>query len=243
MPQRASAALVAQHVLRDGSLATHRAIKNSVPASWVGGPVLDLATVHQPRVATPRPDHGSLGGIEPPNCRLAPSPPCRPREGTGRASGALRMEDLGMIPSTRNRVPAHTAPALNDRIQRAISDRVSALSGHPELIKQRLQQLDREWDIERAIEMNASALAFVGTSLGATINKRWLALPALVTAFLFQHAVQGWCPPVPILRRLGFRTVYEIEQERRQLLARKPRRDLVKRGSGRRVSSNRRKAA
>ena len=57
------------------------------------------------------------------------------------------------------------------------------------------------------------------------------------------YAARGWSPPVPILRRLGFHTVYEIEQERRQLLARKPRRDLVKRGSGRRVSSNRRKAA
>lgn len=124
-----------------------------------------------------------------------------------------------MIPSTRNRVPAHTAPVLNDRIQRGIQNSVAALSDHPELIKQRLRELDREWDIERAIEMNASALAFLGTSLGATVNKRWLALPALVTAFLFQHAVQGWCPPVPILRRLGFRTVYEIEQERRQLLA------------------------
>jgi hypothetical protein len=148
-----------------------------------------------------------------------------------------------MIPSTRNRVPVHTAPALNDRIQRAIRHRVAALSGHPELINQRLHQLDREWDIERAIEMNASALAFLGTSLGATVNKRWLALPALVTAFLFQHAVQGWCPPVPILRRLGFRTVYEIEEERRQLLAAKPRRALVKRRPPRRVASNRREAA
>ena len=148
-----------------------------------------------------------------------------------------------MIPSTRNRVPAHTAPALNDRIQRVIHQRVAALSGHPELIKQRLHQLDREWDIERAIEMNASALAFLGTSLGATGSKRWLALPALVTAFLFQHAVQGWYPPVPILRRLGFRTVYEIEEERRQLLASKPRRALAKHRSPRRVASNRRRAA
>ena len=43
---------------------------------------------------------------------------------------------------------------------------------------------------------------------------RWLALPALVTGFLFQHAVQGWCPPLPILRRLGVRTAREIELER-----------------------------
>ena len=47
----------------------------------------------------------------------------------------------------------------------------------------------------------------------------WFALPALVTAFLFQHAVQGWCPPVPVLRRMGFRAAHEIEQERTALKA------------------------
>jgi hypothetical protein len=131
-------------------------------------------------------------------------------------SSAMR---LATIPSTRNRVPAHTAPAINRRIQREMRARVSGLSGHPELISERLRELDREWDIERAIEMNASALAFIGTTLGAAYDKKWLALPILVTGFLFQHAVQGWCPPVPVLRRMGFRTVYEIEEERRELLA------------------------
>ena len=29
-----------------------------------------------------------------------------------------------------------------------------------------------------------------------------------------QHALQGWCPPLPVLRRLGFRTQNEIERER-----------------------------
>ena len=124
-----------------------------------------------------------------------------------------------MIPSTRARVPLHTDPRLNDRIQADIEKRVAYYSLHPERVDGRLRQLDREWDIERAIEMNASALAFVGTALGATRSARWLTLPALVTGFLFQHAMQGWCPPVPVLRRLGFRTVYEIEQERRELLA------------------------
>lgn len=49
--------------------------------------------------------------------------------------------------------------------------------------------------------------------LSATVDRRWLALLAVVTAFLFQHAVQGCCPPLPILRRLGFRTAEEIGQE------------------------------
>ena len=56
----------------------------------------------------------------------------------------------------------------------------------------------------------------MGVALGTTSDRRWFALPALVTLFLFQHAIQGWCPPVPILRRLGFRTSYEIEEERRR---------------------------
>lgn len=32
-----------------------------------------------------------------------------------------------------------------------------------------------------------------------------------------KHALQGWCPPLPILRRLGFRTTQESEQERAAL--------------------------
>ena len=35
--------------------------------------------------------------------------------------------------------------------------------------------------------------------------------------FLLQHALQGWCPPVPILRRQGFRTRHEIDAERQAL--------------------------
>lgn len=62
-------------------------------------------------------------------------------------------------------------------------------------------------------------IGFAGITLAAGRGQRGLALPALVTIFLLQHAVQGWCPPVPILRKLGFRTSYEIEEERRALKA------------------------
>ena len=39
-------------------------------------------------------------------------------------------------------------------------------------------------------------------------------LTFFVLGFLFQHAIQGWCPPVPVLRRFGVRTAAEIEEER-----------------------------
>ena len=121
--------------------------------------------------------------------------------------------------TTVDRVPAHTAADVNQRIYDEMVERVRFFASSPDGIPQRLKELDEEWDIERAIEANASALAFTGVALGATTDRRWLILPALVTAFLFQHAVQGWCPPVPILRRLGFRTAHEIEQERHALKA------------------------
>jgi hypothetical protein len=120
---------------------------------------------------------------------------------------------------TKNRVPANTSVEINQQIQRDTLMRVRYYERHQGEIPQRLRDLDEEWDIERAIEANASALAFLGIALGATRDRRWLMLPALVTGFLFQHAIQGWCPPVPILRRLGFRTAYEIEEERQALKA------------------------
>jgi hypothetical protein len=123
------------------------------------------------------------------------------------------------IPTTRERVPAHTSESVNERLEREMQQRLREIAAEPSRIPRRLRELDEEWDIERAIEANASALAFTGVALGFLHHPYWLALPAAVTAFLFQHAVQGWCPPVPILRRLGFRTVYEIEQERYALKA------------------------
>jgi hypothetical protein len=86
-------------------------------------------------------------------------------------------------------------------------------------IERRLMELDREWDIERVLELNASVAALTGMTLGATVDRRWFLLSALVAGFLLQHAVQGWCPPIPILRRLGFRTPSKIDEERYALKA------------------------
>jgi hypothetical protein len=124
-----------------------------------------------------------------------------------------------MTAKSAERVTAHTPAKYNRRLRDQSNARVAYFASHPEEIEERLRELDREWDIERMLETNASSLAFIGIVLGARADRRWLLLPAMVTAFLFQHAVQGWCPPLPLLRRLGFRTVYEIEEERHALKA------------------------
>jgi hypothetical protein len=58
-----------------------------------------------------------------------------------------------------------------------------------------------------------------GLALGKTVHRGWYALPAAVAAFLLQHALQGWCPPLPIFRRRGVRTAEEIQHERTALKA------------------------
>jgi hypothetical protein len=136
-----------------------------------------------------------------------------------RLYAAETREDRAMLSTTVDRVPAHTAHHINRRLEAETEASVRYYARHQSGIDRRLRELDEEWDIERAIQLSASTLAFTGTFLGAATDRRWLIVPALVTAFLFQHTLQGWCPPVPILRRLGFRTMREIDTERVALKA------------------------
>lgn len=80
-------------------------------------------------------------------------------------------------------------------------------------INSRLEKIRTEWDIERALEVNASSLALTGVLLGTFVSRKWYLLSFIVTGFLLQHGVQGWCPPLPLLRKLGFRTRAEIDEE------------------------------
>jgi hypothetical protein len=59
-----------------------------------------------------------------------------------------------------------------------------------------------------------STLALIGVALTYFVSINWLILPAIVLIFFFQHSVQGWCPPLPILRSFKIRTRKEIEQEK-----------------------------
>ena len=78
----------------------------------------------------------------------------------------------------------------------------------------RLGELEREWNLERTLETWFASAVLAGVALGARRNSRWFALPALAAGFMLQHALQGWCPPLPVFRRLGFRTEGEIARER-----------------------------
>ena len=120
-----------------------------------------------------------------------------------------------MFPSTTTRVARNTAEHINEQIRYETEVRVARIAAAGfAAIELRLAELDREWDIERTLEANAASVALLGLGLGTFVNRRWYLLPAFVAGFLLQHALQGWCPPVPVFRRLGVRTQSEIDYER-----------------------------
>ncbi len=124
-----------------------------------------------------------------------------------------------MVASTVNRVPRHTSVQTNERIREETERNIAYyLQQGKKAIDRRLKELDDEWDIERVLEANAASLTIFGFLMGTLWNRKWYALPGIVGGFLLQHAIEGWCPPLPLLRRLGFRTAPEIELERHALL-------------------------
>lgn len=119
------------------------------------------------------------------------------------------------VASELDRVRRNTPRESLDRIDAQIAESIRYYAHQPsDEISKRIEELDREWSIERWLEANASSLAITSLVLAATVNKKWLLLTGTVLGFLLQHAIQGWCPPIPFLRRIGIRTRGEIDHEK-----------------------------
>lgn len=119
-----------------------------------------------------------------------------------------------------DRVRANTPPEINQAIDIEIAATVRFYASKTNYeINKKIKELDFEWDIERYLEANAAIFTFIGTVLGFKKSRKWFTLPLIVSIFLFQHALQGWCPPVSLFRRLGIRTRQEIEMEKYALKA------------------------
>lgn len=130
-----------------------------------------------------------------------------------------------------DRVREHSASVVNDRIDAVTRAKIDdTLARGRDTIVHRLAELDREWDIDRALlllfPLIGGATFFTGLArytkrpILGLFGKRRKGLLRLFSAqlgFILMHSVVGWCPPAVVLRRLGFRTQREIEGERRAL--------------------------
>ena len=119
------------------------------------------------------------------------------------------------IPPSTKRVQLHTNHEINEKIkQKTINNIANYKDENVKDLTKRLKQLNREWDTERILEANAATIIFVSTILGIYTSRYWFILVGIVSFFLLQHAVQGWCPPLPVIRRLGVRSPEEIAEEK-----------------------------
>ncbi|NLT56137.1 MAG: DUF2892 domain-containing protein [Actinomycetales bacterium] len=124
-----------------------------------------------------------------------------------------------MARSSADPVRSRTADHVNRRIDDAMLASMERFVGRPEgAISYRIRRLDRERDVERVLEANAATLTLGAVLAGVFVPRRWLLLAGVVPAFLLQHAVQGWCPPVEVVRRWGARTRREIDLERTAMI-------------------------
>ena len=117
----------------------------------------------------------------------------------------------------------HTPREVNKTIDRQTERFLTDVGSEPHRIRQRLWELDREWHLDRALIAVFSVVgsftahrAFSAVRRGARVSG-WRALFWTQMGFLLHHAIRGWCPPVAVLRRIGFRTEKEIAAERMAL--------------------------
>jgi hypothetical protein len=129
--------------------------------------------------------------------------------------------DLNQIAKEEDdHVRRHTRTSINVSIDRQTEDNIAYWSSQPrEAIDARIHELDLEWDVERFLEMTASSLALTGVIAGLAGRRKGLIFSTVVLGFLLQHAVQGWCPPLPLFRSMGIRTRKEIDREKYALKA------------------------
>ena len=125
------------------------------------------------------------------------------------------MSDAAALNAAKgDAVGANTKPSVQQKIDKNIREQIIHFASQPkDVITRRIVELENEWDIERVLEANAAGIGLVSLLWGCTMNKKCLALTATVLSFLLLHSTQGWCPPVPVLRRLGVRTRREIDRE------------------------------
>jgi len=118
-----------------------------------------------------------------------------------------------------DRIRQNTPERINNKIDAQTRDNIIKYSSDGEqAVRKRIRQLDREWDIDRAVILWASGVLSIGVFLATRVNRKWLALPGVVAGFLGYHAIKGWCPPVSLFRRLKFRSRKEIDAERYALI-------------------------
>jgi hypothetical protein len=126
------------------------------------------------------------------------------------------VHELPKVPSTLNR---YTPDSVNEEIERQIEATVGYYKKQDEkVIKERILQLEHEWDAERVLLLSMGSIMLAGSALSLGKNKKWGAAAVAAAALLIQMPITGWNPALAALRRVPVRTNYEIDLEKKALM-------------------------
>jgi hypothetical protein len=136
-------------------------------------------------------------------------------EGGVRVTTQVTEQQYSRGSAETDRVRRNSTPRINRHIDRDMRARLEHLATADAMtLSRHIDLLDREWDVERYLQTNAGLVSLSGIVLGAAVDRRVLLLSTAVFGFFLQHAISGWCPPLPIFRRMGVRTRAEINREK-----------------------------
>jgi len=125
------------------------------------------------------------------------------------------MKKRNILPPTSQRVLLRTDPLINADIRNQTIRNLNIFKNCNSVeVTDRIRKLNLEWDTERVMEVNASLLIILSSYLGIKMSRSWFLLTGAVGIFTLQHALQGWCPPLPFIRKWGVRTAEEINAEK-----------------------------
>lgn len=122
---------------------------------------------------------------------------------------------INKLPATSKRVSLKTKMKTNNMIRvQTLFNLNTYKNKTKQEISSRIKDLDSEWDSERVLEVSSASLIVYSTFMGMLSKKCWFLLTGTVGVFLMLHALNGWCPPLPIIRKMGVRTAQEIQNEK-----------------------------
>ena len=111
---------------------------------------------------------------------------------------------LNQSSSEINRVRRNTSPEVLRRIDEQIERNIQFYSAQSkDVISRRIHELQEEWSIERWLELNVATIGLSTVILALTNNRKWALVTCGALGMFLMHALQGFDPPLPLLRSLA----------------------------------------
>ena len=121
-----------------------------------------------------------------------------------------------ILPPTTKRVANNTSNKTNQMIREQTISCIDAYKDSgTSVLSEKIKNLNYEWDTERVLEKTAASTVLLSSLIGYKKTKCCgFLITGTVGFFLLQHALQGFCPPLSVIRKLGVRTAEEIFHEK-----------------------------